>query len=156
MAGWGEPLPAGRARGMAFCACFGSWVAEIVEISGDEENGIRLEKVWIAADVGTALDPRNIDAQLVSGAIYGLSAAIDQQITFAGGRVEQSNFNDFDALRMHQCPQFETAVLQNADRMGGVGEIGTPAAAPALANAVFALTGKRIRRLPLSREVRFA
>ncbi len=155
MAGWGATLPAGRARGFAFTASFGSWVAEIVEIS-QSDSGIRLQKVWIAADVGTALDPRNIEAQLVSGAIFGLSAAMNQEITFAGGAVEQSNFHDFDAMRISQCPQFEVAVLENAPRMGGVGEIGTPPAAPALANAVFALTGKRIRRLPLSREVAFA
>lgn len=155
MADWGAPLPEGRARGFAFSACFGSWVAEIVEIAGTED-GIRVEKVWIAADVGTALDPRNIEAQLVSAAVFGLSAAIDQEITFAGGRIEQSNFHDFDAMRMHHCPRFEVAILENASAMGGVGEIGTPAAIPALANAVFALTGKRVRRLPLSREVTFA
>lgn len=155
MAGWGEAVPAGRARGFAFTLSFGSWVAEIVEIA-DTPAGIRVEKVWIAADVGLALDPAIIEAQLVSGAIFGLSSAIDQQITFADGMVEQTNFHDFDAMRIHQCPQFEVSILENARRMGGVGEIGTPPAIPALANAVFALTGKRIRQLPLSREVAFA
>jgi len=155
MAGWGSPLPEGHARGFAFTASFGSWVAEIVEIS-QQPAGIRLEKMWIAADVGRALDPANIEAQLVSGAIFGLSAAMNQEITFADGRVEQTNFHDFDAMRIFQCPRFEVAVLQNAPKMGGVGEIGTPPAAPALANAIFALTGKRIRQLPLSREVAFA
>jgi isoquinoline 1-oxidoreductase beta subunit len=79
-----------------------------------------------------------------------------QEITLAGGQVEQSNFHDFDALRIHQCPDFEVAILENHHKMGGVGEIGTPPAAPALANAIFALTGKRIRSLPLSKEVSFA
>jgi isoquinoline 1-oxidoreductase beta subunit len=79
-----------------------------------------------------------------------------QEITFADGMVEQSNFHDFDAMRINQCPDFEIAILENNDKMGGVGEIGTPPAAPALANAIYALTGKRIRDLPLSREIQFA
>ncbi len=154
MAKWGEALPAGKARGFAFTLSFGSWVGEIIQIA-DTPSGIRLEKVWIAADVGTALDPRIIEAQMISGAIYGLSAAMGQEITFADGMVEQSNFHDYDAMRIFQCPQFEVAILENYHKMGGVGEIGTPPAAPALANAVFALTGKRIRKLPLNKEVSF-
>lgn len=154
MADWGAALPEGRARGFAFTACFGSWVGEVVEVV-QTERGIRIEKVWIAADVGTALDPSIIEAQLFSAAVYGLSAAMNQEITFADGRVQQTNFHDFDAMRMHQCPDFEIAVLENAPKMGGVGEIGTPPAIAALANAVFALTGKRVRHLPLSREVDF-
>ncbi|MEX0406142.1 molybdopterin cofactor-binding domain-containing protein [Aquibium sp. LZ166] len=155
MANWGEPLPAGRGKGFAFTLSFGSWVGEIVQVA-ETDAGIRVEKVWIAADVGTAIDPGIIEAQLTSGAIFGLSAAMGQEITFANGMVEQSNFHDFDAMRIHQCPEFEVAILENYHRMGGVGEIGTPPAAPALANAIFALTGKRIRALPLSREVSFA
>lgn len=155
MAKWGEKLPAGKAKGFAFTLSFGSWVGEIVQVA-DTPAGIRLEKMWIAADVGTALDPGIIEAQLVSGAIYGLSAAMGQEITLADGMVEQSNFHDYDAMRIFQCPQFEVAILENYHKMGGVGEIGTPPAAPALANAVFALTGKRIRRLPLNKEVAFA
>ncbi|CCV11021.1 xanthine dehydrogenase family protein molybdopterin-binding subunit [Mesorhizobium sp. STM 4661] len=155
MAKWGEALPAGKARGMAFTLSFGSWVGEIVQVA-DTPAGIRIEKVWIAADVGTALDPGIIEAQLISAAIYGLSAAMGQEITFADGMVEQSNFHDYDAMRIFQCPAFEVAILENFHKMGGVGEVGTPPAAPALANAVFALTGKRIRTLPLSKEVAFA
>jgi isoquinoline 1-oxidoreductase beta subunit len=155
MSSWGEALPPGKAKGVAFTLSFGGWVAEVVQVA-DTPAGIRIEKVWIAADVGLALDPGIIEAQLVSGAIFGLSAATMQEITFADGMVEQSNFHDFDAMRMHQCPAFEVAILENSPRMGGVGEIGTPPAAPALANALFALTSKRIRELPLSREVAFA
>jgi isoquinoline 1-oxidoreductase subunit beta len=155
MAKWGEALPTGKAKGIAFTLSFGSWVGEIVQVA-DTPAGIRIEKVWIAADVGTALDPDIIKAQLISAAIYGLSAAIAQEITFADGMVEQSNFHDYDAMRIFQCPAFEVAILENFHKMGGVGEVGTPPAAPALANAVFALTGKRIRRLPLSQEVAFA
>lgn len=155
MARWGEPLQAGKAKGFAFTLSFGSWVGEIVQVA-DTPDGLRVEKIWIAADVGTAIDPGIIEAQLVSGAIFGLSQAMGQEITLAGGQVEQSNFHDFDALRIHQCPDFEVAILENHHKMGGVGEIATPPAAPALANAIFALTGKRIRSLPLSKEVSFA
>jgi isoquinoline 1-oxidoreductase subunit beta len=155
MSKWGEALPAGKAKGVAFTMSFGSWVAEVVQVA-DTPAGIRIEKVWIAADVGTALDPGIIEAQLTSGAIFGLSAAMMQEVTFADGMVEQSNFHDYDAMRMHQAPEFEVAVLENYHKMGGVGEIGTPPAAPALANAIFALTGKRIRSLPLNKEVAFA
>ncbi|RWM21928.1 MAG: xanthine dehydrogenase family protein molybdopterin-binding subunit [Mesorhizobium sp.] len=155
MAKWGEALPAGKAKGMAFMLSFGSWVGEIVQVA-DTPSGIRIEKVWIAADVGTALDPGIIEAQLISAAVYGLSAAIGQEITFADGMVEQSNFHDYDAMRIFQCPAFEVAILENFHKMGGVGEVGTPPAAPALANAIFALTSKRIRTLPLSKEVTFA
>ena len=155
MAKWGEPLPAGRAKGFAFTLSFGSWVGEIVEVA-ETPSGIRIENVWIAADLGTALDPGIIEAQLVSGAIYGMSSAMGQEITFADGMAEQSNFHDYDAMRINQCPHFEVAVLQNYHRMGGAGEPGTPPAVAALANAVSALTGKRIRSLPISKQAAFA
>ncbi len=155
MSNWGEPLPAGKAKGFAFSLAFGSWCAQVVQIA-DTSAGIKLEKMWIALDVGTAIDPSIIEAQAFSGAIYGLSAAMGQEITFKNGRVEQSNFHDFDSMRIFQAPSFEVAVLESFHKMGGAGEVGVPPAAPALANAIFALTGKRIRSLPLSREVRFA
>jgi len=155
MAGWGTPGPAGTARGFAFCQSFGSTVAEIVQVSGSA-SALRIDKVWIAADLGTVLDPANVEAQMVSGAIYGLSAAMFQKITLTDGAVAQTNFHDYEALRMHNCPDFEVALLEAAPKMGGAGEPGTPPAAPALANAIFALTGKRIRSLPLALEVDFA
>jgi isoquinoline 1-oxidoreductase beta subunit len=155
MSAWGEALPAGKAKGFAFTLSFGSWCGQVIQVA-ETPAGIKLEKMWIAVDVGTALDPGIIEAQMVSGAIYGLSAAMSQEITFEDGMVAQSNFHDFDALRIHQSPAFEVAVLENFHKMGGVGEVGTPPAAPALANAIFALTGKRIRSLPLNKEVTFA
>jgi len=154
MAKWGEALPAGKAKGFAFTLSFGSWVGEVVQVA-DTADGIRIEKIWIAADVGTAIDPRIVEAQLFSAAIYGLSAAMGQEITFADGMAEQSNFHDFDAMRINQCPEFEIAILENYHKMGGVGEIGTPPAAAALANAVSALTGKRVRSLPIARQASF-
>lgn len=155
MARWDERLPQGTARGIAFSLGFGAWVGQVVQVKSTP-SGIRIEKVWIAADVGIAMDPGILEAQLTSGAVFGLSAAMNQQITLARGQVEQSNFHDFAAMRIHQSPHFEVAILENYHKMGGAGETGVPAAVAALANAVFALTGKRVRQLPLSREVSFA
>jgi len=155
MSNWTEKLPAGKAKGFAFTLSFGSWVAEVVQVA-DTPQGIKIEKMWIAADVGQAIDKGILETQLTGGAVFGLSAAMFQEITFKDGMVEQSNFNDYDSMRLWQAPEFEVAILENFHKMGGAGEVGTPPAAPALANAIFALTGKRIRSLPLNKEVTFA
>lgn len=112
--------------------------------------------IWAAADVGTALDPGNIEAQVQSGIIYGLTAAMWGEITVEDGKVVQSNFHDYEMLRMHQSPPIDVAILENADKIRGIGEPGTPPAAPALANAIFAATGQRIRELPLKHSINFA
>lgn len=154
MSDWKNPPGPGRAHGIALTISFGTWVAEVVEVS--EENGaIRVENVWCAADPGLALDPRNFEGQMMSGIVYGLSAAIGQQITFRDGAPEQSNFSDSDAMRMNQCPKIEVAILENSGHLGGAGEPGTPPVMPALANAIFALNGKRIRSMPLNQEIDF-
>ncbi len=159
MSAWGATLDASgvkaRGRGVAFCLSFGTWVAQVIQVA-DTDDGIRIEKVWCAADVGTALDPVNLEAQMMSGIIYGLSAAMGQEITFRDGMVQQVNFDSYDAMRMNQCPQIEVRILENSPKMGGAGEPGTPPSLPALANAIFATTGKRIRQLPLSKELGFA
>ena len=129
-------------------------MACVVEVAGEDEK-IRLTRAWMAADVGVALDPGIIDQQLVGGLVYGLSAAMMGEITFADGMVEQQNFPDYDALRLSQMPEVETRILQGQDRISGIGEPGTPPAAPALANAIFDLTGERHRNLPLNRAVDF-
>ena len=110
---------------------------------------IELSNIWIACDVGTALDPGNIEAQMVGGSLYGLSAALYGEITFYDGEVEQTNFPDYDAIRMANCPEFKVKILENNSYIGGVGEASTPPAAPALTNALFALPGQRARKLPL-------
>lgn len=154
MAGWGTALPEGRARGVAFSLAFGVPTAQIVEIE-ETSGGIMLRDVWVAADVGVALDPRNLDAQLISGVNFGLSAAIGEEITLTDGAVDQSNYHDYPVLRMYQAPRVHTRILENQRHIRGIGEPGTPAAAPALANAVFALKGQRLRELPLGKAVAF-
>ena len=151
MSDWGS----GAAKGVAFCFSFGSPTAQVVQVS-ESGNGVRIDKVWCAIDVGLALDPSIIEAQVQSGIVYGLSAAMTGEITFAEGRVVETNFDSYAPLRLHQCPEIEVRVLQSGVRMGGVGEPGLPPVAPALANALFALTGERHRELPLSKAVRFA
>lgn len=155
MANWGTPLPQGRARGFAYAFSFGVPVAEVIEVE-QTDAGIRMTNIWAAVDVGIALDPRIIEAQVQSGIVYGLSAAIRGEITFADGRVEQSNFSDYEPLRLRECPPIAVAILENGEKIRGIGEPGTPPAAPALANAIFALTGQRVRSLPLARDIAFA
>jgi isoquinoline 1-oxidoreductase beta subunit len=155
MSEWGTPLPEGHGRGVAFVLAFGVPTAEVVEVA-DTPAGLRIVKVWAAVDVGTALDPRNIEAQVQSGINFGLSAAMIGEITVDEGMVEQSNFHDFDAIRLRQAPPIEVRVLENGERIRGIGEPGTPPAAPALANAIYAATGQRIRELPLAKHTRFA
>lgn len=154
MSNWGSPTP-GRAKGIAFCLSFGVPVAEVIELA-DTPDGLRLTGAWIAADPGIALDPGNIEAQLQGGMIYGLSAAIRGEITVADGMVQQPNFWDFEPMRLRECPPIAVRVLENLPHIRGIGEPGTPPAAPALGNAIFALTGQRLRDLPFARSVAFA
>ncbi len=154
MSGWSRPLEKGRGRGIAFHFSFGVPVAEVVEVTMTQD-GIRIDQVFVAADVGTALDPRNIEAQLQSGVIFGLSAAMFGEITFAKGAVEQRNFHHYDIMRMKQAPKIHVRILESGMGIRGVGEPGTPPAAPALANAIFNATGQRIRELPLNKHIKF-
>ena len=154
MANWTSKTPRGVGRGVAHIWSYGSSVAEVIDIL-ENDGMIEITDVWIAADLGVILDPAIVEAQLTGAAIYGLSAAIQGEITFANGAVEQGNFPDYDALRMHNTPRFHVTLLQNNRRMGGAGEPGTPPAAPALANAIFNLTGKRLREMPFSKHIGF-
>lgn len=148
LSGFGSPVPHGRARGIAVCESFGSYVAEVAEVSV-EEGRIKVHRVWIAADVGIVVNPAIVKAQLEGAMIYGLSAALAGKITYQAGAVEQSNFDDYPILRMDETPAVEITLVPSMEAPGGVGEPGTPPIAPAVANAVFALTGKRLRHLPL-------
>jgi isoquinoline 1-oxidoreductase beta subunit len=155
LSSWGSTLPEGHGRGIAFVYSFGVPVAEVIEVA-DTGNGIRIVNVWVAADVGTALDPRNIEGQLQSGVNFGLAAAMQGEITLEDGKVQQTNFHNYDSIRMRQAPPIHVRVLENGAKIRGVGEPGTPPAAAALANAIYAATGERIRELPLNKHVRFA
>ncbi|MDQ7070482.1 MAG: molybdopterin-dependent oxidoreductase [Rhodobacterales bacterium] len=148
MSDWTGKTPDGIGRGVAFTYSFGTPVAQVIEVQ-QTDDGIAITRAWIACDVGVILDPSIIEAQMFGGMIYGLSAAVHGEITFADCAVEQSNFPDYDALRMHNAPAVEVQILASNAHIGGVGEPGTPPAMPALGNALFDLTGKRARSLPL-------
>ena len=147
-AGWGTPAPAGRVRGLAVHSSFGSYVAEVAEISV-EKNAIRVHRVVCAVDCGICVNPAGVTAQMESGIAYGLSAALYGAITLKDGRVQQSNFDDYLVLRLDAMPKVEVHIVASGEKAGGAGEPGTPPIAPAVANAVFAATGKRLRSLPL-------
>jgi len=144
-AGWGKPLPAGRARGIAVHESFNTYVAQVVEVSAK-----KIERVVCAVDCGVAVNPNIIAMQMESGIGYGLSAALTGAITLKDGLVEQSNFHDYPILRMNEMPRVETVIIPSKEKPTGVGEPATPVIAPALANALLALNGKPIRALPLS------
>jgi len=147
-AGWGKPQAKGRAMGIAAHESFGSFVAQVAEVSVDPKGKVRVHKVVCAIDCGRIVNPDTIKAQMESGIAFGLSAALYGEITLKDGRVEQSNFNDYPLLPMSEMPAVEVHIIASKEKPGGVGEPGVPPIAPAVGNAVFALTGKRIRRLP--------
>jgi isoquinoline 1-oxidoreductase subunit beta len=150
-AGWGTPPPEGQFRGVAVHKSFGSYVAAVAEVSV-EGSRIRVHRIVMAADCGRVVNPNLVEAQLEGAAIFGLSAALKQRITFENGRVQQRNFHDFELLRMHESPRIEAHLRHNEARPTGIGEPGVPVIAPAVANAVFAATGRRLRDLPLTLE----
>ena len=154
MSGWTGQTPDGIGRGVAMTYSYHTAVAIVVEVS-NRNGAVSVDRAWIACDVGTALDPAIIEAQMVSGFIYGISAAMMEEVTFADGEVQQYNFPDYDALRIHQTPEIAVRILETQDHLGGVGEPSTPPSMPALANAIHDLTGNRIRDLPLNRHVQF-
>jgi len=149
---WRSALPAGRARGVAVAESFGSVVAEVAEVSLNADGTPRVHRVVCVVDCGTAVNPLTIEAQMQGAIVYGLSAALHGAITIERGRVMQSNFHDYAPLRLDEMPQVEVHILPSTALPSGVGEPGTPPIAPAVCNALFALTGKRIRRLPIRPE----
>ena len=152
-AGWGKPLPAGRTRGIAVVESFGSFVAEVAEVSVNRSSGkVRVHRVVCAVDCGRHVNPDTVAAQMEGAIVYGLSAALKGQITINKGRVEQSNFHDYELLRVNDMPQVEVHIMPSNEAPGGAGEPGTPPIAPAVCNAIFAATGKPIRRLPIRAE----
>jgi isoquinoline 1-oxidoreductase beta subunit len=147
-AGWDKPLPKGMGRGIAVHFAFGSYSAHVAEVSVTDDK-VRVHRMVCAIDCGQYVNPGIIAAQAEGGAIFGASAALFQELTFEGGRLQQTNFNTFPVMRINECPEIETYIVESKEKAGGIGEPGVPCAAPAIANAVFAATGKRIRRLPI-------
>ena len=158
MSGWNTPLapsPDGpRGRGLAFTLSFGVPVAEVVEVTATA-NGIRIDKVFVACEVGKVLDPVNFDNQVQGGVVFGLGHAINCELTYEGGAPQQTNYHAYTGLRLYQTPQIMVRALETSDEIKGIGEPSVPPAAPALANAIFAATGQRIRALPLNKAVAF-
>jgi isoquinoline 1-oxidoreductase subunit beta len=147
---WGKPLPKGKARGIAIHESFGTIVGEVAEISLSQKGALKVERVVCAVDCGHVVNPRTVEMQMESGIVYGLTAALFGEITIKDGRVEQSNFDNYEVLRQADMPVVETHLaLSGGSKWGGIGEPGTPPIAPAVCNAIFAITGKRIRALPL-------
>ena len=145
---WDVPLAPGRGRGIALQESFGSIVAEVVEVTVSDGN-LSVDRVVAVIDAGYAISPDGMKAQIESGIVYGLSAALYGEITIKNGAVAQSNFHDYSSLRMSKAPTIETHIINSGEVMGGAGEPGTPPIAPALANAIFNATGERIRQLPI-------
>ena len=153
-AGWGRELPEGHGLGLAFCYSFVSYTASVVEVAVNAEGEVRVVAVDMALDCGPQINPERIRAQMEGGAIMGLSLALGSEITFENGRVKQSNFHDYEVLRHSVSPRLIRTHLVNDDHdlpPGGVGEPPVPTVAPALCNAIFAATGKRVRSLPVRR-----
>jgi isoquinoline 1-oxidoreductase beta subunit len=151
--GWGAPLPPRAGRGVSVQPSFGSFIATVVEAEADEAGEVRLRRVTTAVDTGIAVNPDSIAAQLEGGLIFGLTAALYGEVTIAGGRVQQSNFNDYRMLRIDEVPPIEVHLIQSGEAPGGIGETGVTAGPPALRNALFAATGIALRRLPIDRDV---
>jgi len=148
-AGWGSPLPQGRARGIAVLKSFDSYVAEVAEVSLNSDKTVRVHRVVAAVDCGTVVNPDTVAAQVESAIVYGLTAALHGEITLEKGRVKQSNFHDYPLLRMNQMPVIEVHIVPSTEAPTGIGEPGTPPIAPAVCNALYALTKQRVRKLPI-------
>jgi isoquinoline 1-oxidoreductase beta subunit len=156
-AGWGQPLPAGRGRGVSLLySGWGSYLAQVAEVAVSKSGEVRVHRIVCVVDCGTVVNPDTVKAQTEGGIIYGISGALYGEVTLKNGRVEQSNFNNVRVLRINETPAIEVHLVRNGEAPGGMGEPPTAVTAPALANAVFAATGKRIRTLPLERHLRSA
>ena len=151
-AGWGQALPKGIGRGVSLQNAFGSWLAQVAEVEVSKEGAVRVRRVVCAMDCGTVVNPDTVQAQLQSGIIFGTTAALYGEITLKNGRVEQSNFDNYQMIRINEAPVIEVHLVKSTEPPGGMGETGTSAVVPAIANAVYAATGKRLRKMPVDPE----
>jgi len=150
--GWGKRLPPGQGRGIALCTGFGSFIAQVVQVTVDKEEVVKPTHVWCVVDCGIAVNPDTIRAQMESGIVFGLSGALYGEVTIKDGRVEQTNFGDYRVLRINETPRIEVHLVKSMQAPGGIGEPGTSCVMPALTNAIYAATGKRIRKLPVGKQ----
>ncbi|UCF57572.1 MAG: xanthine dehydrogenase family protein molybdopterin-binding subunit, partial [Deltaproteobacteria bacterium] len=152
-AGWGKPLKKGAGRGIAQSPSFGSNVAQVAEVTVDKKAGtIIVHRIVCAVDCGPVINPNILTSQIESGVIFGLSAALKERVELAKGGVVSQNYDDYEILRMSETPKIEVHIVRSDEKLGGIGEVGVPPVAPAVANAVFAATGARLRRLPMNPE----
>ena len=148
-AGWGQPLPQGSGRGVSLQSVFGTYMAQVAEVEVSQDGEVRVRRVVCAVDCGTVVNPDTVEAQVQGAIIFGITAALYGEITLKGGRVEQGNFDTYQILRIDEAPVIEVHIVQSSEPPGGMGEPGTSAIVPAVANAIFAATGKRVRKLPI-------
>jgi isoquinoline 1-oxidoreductase beta subunit len=155
-AGWGKPLPAGVGRGVSLQFVFATYLAQVAEVEVSKDGAVRVRRVVCAVDCGTVVNPDTVRAQIQSAVVFGISAALHGEITLKDGRVRQSNFHDYPVLRMKEAPKIEVHIVNSSEAPGGMGEAGTSAITPAVTNAIFAATGKRIRKLPVANQAAVA
>jgi isoquinoline 1-oxidoreductase beta subunit len=148
-AGWGTPLPERVGRGVSLQFVFATYMALVAEVEVSKDGTVRVRRVVCAVDCGTVVNPDTVEAQIQSAIIFGITAALHGQITLKDGRVEQSNFHDYQMLRINEAPAIEVHIVQSSEKPGGMGECGTSAIVPAVTNAIFAATGKRLRKMPV-------
>jgi isoquinoline 1-oxidoreductase subunit beta len=148
-AGWGQPLPDRAGRGVSLQCVFATYMAQVAEVEVAKDGAVRVRRVVCAVDCGTVVNPDTVRAQIESGIIFGITAALYGKITLKDGRVEQANFDSYQMLRMNEAPAIEVHIVQSSEPPGGMGECGTSAIVPAVANGIFAATGKRLRRMPV-------
>lgn len=148
-AGWGQPLTPRCARGVSLQNVFGSYMAQVAEVKVAKDGAVRVRRVVCAVDCGTVINPNTVQAQIQSGIMFGTTAALYGEITLKNGRVEQTNFDTYQILRINEAPAIEVYIVKSQEPPGGLGENGTSAIVPAISNAIFAATGKRLRRMPI-------
>jgi isoquinoline 1-oxidoreductase beta subunit len=153
LSNWGTPLSDRKGRGMALLFAFGMYLAEVAEVSVNDSGEVHVDRVVAVVDCGQVVNPDTVQAQLQSGIIFGISAALWGEITLKDGRVEQSNFDNYRVLRIDEAPKIEIEIVNSGEAPGGIGEPGTSAVMPAICNAVAAATGVRVRKLPLKADL---
>jgi len=154
MSNWGSPMGDNQGRGVALVESFGVPVAQVIEVT-NTEDGIKIDRVYVAADVGRVIDPVNFENLVQGGVVWALGHAINSEITYSDGMAEQTNYHASEGMRMYQTPEIIVKGLENAGKIRGIGEPPVPAAPPALANAIFAATGQRVREMPFNKHIDF-